>query len=229
MRRGPRPRRRRPGPAPQGQSSASGTVSGRARDGALGLGAAGPGRPRSEPRGGGEGGAGGRMPAPFPVPDPPPSVWTRAHQTGRARPLRPPPLLPLRVCRRPLSEGTRRAGPSAAHGKVGGELRRRGFLLGRDPSPALPLGTSTVNAVAAVSPWPPLRVPARVPSSPASPGGGLEGFNVSGPPGHGWVLERPGALSASPCLLSELGQNQTNLVTTLSGGSLGSCVDEERS
>ena len=122
--------------------------------------------------------------------------------------------------------------------------------------PGPPLGT-TQNPVWRTCPprWlgPPRDV--RVPNSPPSFGAVSGGFNVScprsGPPVCGAVARRSARafafLSRNPCLKLNCGplllrnppplgggwrqtKNKTKkIVTTLSGGSLGSCVDEERS
>lgn len=133
---------------------------------------------------------------------------------------------------------------SRAPAHAGPAARGRGRILPTlPPSPGLPLSRSPGRPLSelfvlsrarcfgprALHP----RAASGYPTLPPPPETG-GGFNVSGVhtgPGSGWTWERPEvAFVVSEPRLGTKGLPQTkNKCTTLSGGSLGSCVDEERS
>ena len=116
---------------------------------------------------------------------------------------------------------------------------RGDYIPVRCSGPGPPLGTLTQALCGGLAPGRPLRAPGY--PTLLSPSGRGGGFNVSSPaprpPGRlaGWSARGSCRLPLKPNLSLKLGnlclvlKNQQKLVTTLSGGSLGSCVDEERS
>ena len=135
--------------------------------------------------------------------------------------------------------------------KAGAANARRGN--GAGPPPQKSFGTTPARFAGGSHPGPPRRAPAG--TSDLSAASAERGFNVSDPSGDGAPADvtpfprnlaclgnsvAPLAPAASLALFSERaeegpagksekGRKKPNDSTTLSGGSLGSCVDEERS
>lgn len=142
-----------------------------------------------------------------------------------------PPARPLTPVPRPTSEPRVGRSPRAdGDGASRGCSRRWAHLGPRSGKKRSRPAERTFyrKRGATTSPWP-SSVRLRVPNSPPSSGGSTGGSMSPPPPAAAGWSARGFGLASNPVRLRTWQPHGKKKNTTLSGGSLGSCVDEERS